>query len=79
MLVAGLTFGVLHNSGGRNPAFAAWSTAVGCLYGWLFLLTQNLHAAMLAHSIANLASAALWRGMNSTQQVAQRGLPENRG
>lgn len=28
VLIAGLAFGVLHNSGGRNPAFAAWASLV---------------------------------------------------
>lgn len=38
VLIAGLAFGVLHNSGGRNPAFAAWASLVrgrlGCSW-WL--------------------------------------------
>ena len=39
VLIAGLAFGVLHNSGGRNPAFAAWASLVrgAGLFGALLL------------------------------------------
>lgn len=73
VVVAGVVFGALHNNGGRNPAFAAWAAAVGCAYGWLLLATQSVYSPMLAHSVANLASATLWlsdasSGGGSTQQ-----------
>uniref|UniRef100_A0A061R720 Prenyl-dependent caax n=1 Tax=Tetraselmis sp. GSL018 TaxID=582737 RepID=A0A061R720_9CHLO len=61
-LIAGLVFGALHNSGGRNPAFAAWASGVGVLYGALFLSCGNVFSPMLAHAAANLASAQLWLG-----------------
>lgn len=38
--MAGVAFGVLHNSGGRNWAFAAWASAVGVVYGAAFLATE---------------------------------------
>lgn len=69
MLIAGAVFGLLHNSGGRNLAFALWAAAVGCTYGWLFLATQNIYSPMLAHSMANLASAALWLAANDAGQA----------
>jgi membrane protease YdiL (CAAX protease family) len=56
---------MLHNSGGRNPAFSLWAFLVGCGYGFLFLATQNIYSPMLAHSVANLASAALWLGTSN--------------
>jgi len=59
-LLAGAVFGVLHNTGGRNWAFSAWAAAVGSLYGALFLYTEDVTSPMLAHSLANLASALLW-------------------
>ena len=52
---------MLHNSGGRNPAFAAWASAVGCAYGALFLATGSVACPALAHTLANVASGALWR------------------
>ena len=59
LLSAGL-FGALHNSGGRNPAFAVWSGAVGALYGAAFLYTKDVYVPMAAHSLANVASGLLW-------------------
>ena len=63
-----MTFGVLHNSGGRNPAFAAWASAVGCAYGALFLATGNLCVPALAHALANLASGGLWMRRNARRR-----------
>ena len=64
MLIAGAAFGVLHTSGGRNPAFAAWASAVGCAYGALFLATGSVACPALAHTAANVVSAALWKAAN---------------
>jgi membrane protease YdiL (CAAX protease family) len=61
VLLSGLLFGVLHVSGGRNIAFAVWATAVGWLYGAVFLATSNIWVAAGAHSLANFASAAIWK------------------
>lgn len=61
VLLSGVIFGLLHNSGGRNPAFAAWATGVGCLYGGAFLLTHNIWVPAVAHSVANFVSAAVWK------------------
>ncbi len=97
VIIAGGAFGLLHNNGGRNWAFAAWASAVGVVYGAAFLCTevrpvtarcscasaaytcvttfspitccnrrsehvpQDVAVPMAAHSLANLASAALWR------------------
>jgi len=60
VLIAGVVFGALHNSGGRNLAFALWAAAVGCLYGFAFLYTQDIYVPMAAHSIANLFAAMYW-------------------
>ena len=59
-LLAGVGFGLLHNSGGRNWAFAGWASAVGVLYGAAFVATQDILVPMGAHSLANMASGALW-------------------
>lgn len=59
-VIAAAVFGVLHNTGGRNWAFAAWASAVGLLYGAAFLGTQDLLVPAGAHCIANYASATLW-------------------
>ncbi|GIL45466.1 hypothetical protein Vafri_2701 [Volvox africanus] len=61
VLLSGALFGVLHNSGGRNPAFAVWAAAVGALYGGAFLITGNIWVPALAHVSANAASAFIWK------------------
>lgn len=58
--VAGLVFGALHSGGGRNAAFAAFASLLGCLYGGLLLATGSLWVPAIAHSAANVTSAALW-------------------
>jgi membrane protease YdiL (CAAX protease family) len=68
VLLSGAVFGVLHVSGGRNAAFAAWASAVGCLYGAAFLATGNVWVPAGAHAIANFASAAAWISSNKGQQ-----------
>ncbi|GAB5357551.1 hypothetical protein AAMO2058_000383900 [Amorphochlora amoebiformis] len=60
ILIGALTFGVLHNSGGRNLASATFATIAGGAYGTAFLATNNLLVAMGAHSLSNLFSAAIW-------------------
>ncbi|KAL0048712.1 hypothetical protein WJX82_009409 [Trebouxia sp. C0006] len=59
-VISAIIFGVLHNNGGRNWAFAAWASAVGLLYGTAFLSTQDLLVPAGTHCIANYASATLW-------------------
>lgn len=66
-LVAGLVFGALHSSGGRNAAFAAFASVLGCLYGGLMLATGSLWVPAIAHSAANVASAALWKAQHQQQ------------
>eukprot|EP00775_Hariotina_reticulata_P006211 gene6213-6447_t len=69
VLVSGLLFGVLHVTGGRNGAFAVWATLVGWLYGAVFLATSNVWVAAGAHSLANFASAAIWKKGSEQQRL----------
>lgn len=59
--LSAVVFGLLHNSGGRNLAFAGWATAVGAVYGGAFLYTQNIWVPATAHVLANFYSAAVWK------------------
>jgi membrane protease YdiL (CAAX protease family) len=61
VVISGVGFGLLHNSGGRNLAFAAWASLVGILYGGAFLYTQDIFVPMVSHSLANAAAGILWR------------------
>jgi membrane protease YdiL (CAAX protease family) len=67
VLLSGVVFGVLHVGGGRNAAFAAWATAVGWLYGGVFLASGgNVWVPAGAHALANFASAAVWKSRNGS-------------
>ena len=61
VIISAAVFGYFHRSGGRNTVFALWSTWVGVVYGAAFLTTQNLAVPMVAHSLSNIASAAIWK------------------
>ncbi len=61
VVISGIAFGLLHNSGGRNLAFAVWASLVGVLYGAAFLYTQDIIVPMVSHSLANAAAGILWR------------------
>ena len=61
MIVVAAVFGFLHQGGGRNATFAAWATFVGGLYGGSYLYTQDLLVPALAHSLANVVSASIWK------------------
>lgn len=59
-MISGVAFGVLHNSGGRNWAFAGWAAVVGSLYGAAYLATGDIAVPVGAHVLANLSGAVLW-------------------
>jgi len=59
--VAAGVFGILHVSGGRGLPFAAWATLVGAAYGALVLYTKDGSAPVVAHGVANLISAGIYR------------------
>lgn len=61
VLIAGVVFGVLHNSGGRNIAFAGWASVVGVAYGAAFVYTHNIWVVAGAHALANFCSAVAWK------------------
>jgi uncharacterized protein len=60
IVASGLLFGVLHISGGRNYASGVFSSAAGCLYGWLYVSQASLPCACIAHAVGNITSAAAW-------------------
>ncbi len=67
VVIAGVGFGILHNSGGRNWSFAGWASVVGIVYGFAFIQTHDILVPMAAHSLANLASASLWLNCRGRQ------------
>jgi len=69
VLLAGAAFGAVHQSGGRNWAFAGWAAAVGVLYGALFVATSDLLVPMAAHTGANLAGGLLGKRAQGAQRA----------
>lgn len=61
VVIAGVTFGSLHFTGGRNWAFAAFASGVGAVYGAAFLATGNLVVPITAHILSNVIAAALYK------------------
>ena len=59
VVASSAVFGALHAGGGR-AAFAAWASLVGVAYGAAAVATGDVATAMLAHALANYASATLW-------------------
>jgi uncharacterized protein len=59
-IISGVVFGSLHVNGGRGTAFATWSTAIGVVYGGLFLSTGCVWAAVVAHCLSNIVSGGIW-------------------
>ena len=68
-VIAGAVFGLLHLSGGRNAAFAAWAAAVGTAYGLLATATHDGAAPIAAHVLANAAGGLLWRAEQRSTAV----------
>lgn len=69
VLIAAVIFGALHNSGGRNPAFALWAGAVGAVYGAAYVATGNIWVPAVAHAAANMASAFVWRSQRASAKA----------
>eukprot|EP00898_Chlorokybus_atmophyticus_P002709 jgi/Chlat1/3439/Chrsp23S03756 len=68
VLVSGAVFGALHASGGRSIPSAIWASGVGVLYGALAVATHDMAAPVLAHSLANLAAASVWKLSSGNRQ-----------
>lgn len=64
--IAGLTFGSLHFTGGRNWAFAVFASAVGMVYGAAFLATENVVVPISAHVLSNIVAAAVYKQFRQT-------------
>jgi len=55
--IAAVVFGSLHVSGGRGPWPALFATGAGAAYGASMLATSDVAVPVVAHALANLASA----------------------
>lgn len=75
LVVASLAFGVLHVGPDRRYLlWTGWALLAGFLFGWLSLLTGGLLAPVLAHTLHNAATFALWkRGREGRKNGEQSG------
>lgn len=62
LVAASIAFGVLHVGPDRRYLlWTAWALLAGFLFGWLLLVSGGLLAPVLAHTLHNAATFALWK------------------
>lgn len=67
--VSAASFGVLHLSGLQQWTYVVWATAIGAVLATGAVLTGNLLVPIVAHTVTNLVSSALWK-LRQQQTVA---------
>lgn len=74
LVVAAVAFGVLHVGPDRRYLlWTAWALLAGFLFGWLFLVTGGLLAPVLAHTLHNAATFALWKRVRERRKRGEAG------
>ena len=66
VIVSATTFGLLHMSSRSQWPYALWATVVGLVFGSVTILTGNLLVPIVAHGLANILSALLWKRLQLT-------------
>lgn len=62
LVAAAVAFGVLHLGPDRRYLlWTAWAVLAGFLFGWLYAATGALLAPIVAHTLHNAATFALWK------------------
>lgn len=59
--VSAASFGVLHLSNLQQWTYVVWATAIGLVLATAAVLTGNLLVPIVAHTMTNLVSSALWK------------------
>ncbi len=59
--ISSLCFGALHLSGWKQWPYLVWATVVGGVLGFSAVWSGNLLVPIVAHSLTNIISAALWQ------------------
>lgn len=54
IVIASVTFGLLHLPGRKFWIYAAWATLSGFILGWLFILSNSLWSPIIAHVVNNV-------------------------
>ncbi|WP_313897984.1 CPBP family intramembrane glutamic endopeptidase [Nodosilinea sp. LEGE 07298] len=61
IVVSAASFGVLHLSSLQQWTYVVWATAVGLVLAIGAVLTGNLLVPIVAHTVTNLVSSAIWK------------------
>ena len=73
LVVAALAFGALHIGPDRRYLlWTGWALLAGFLFGWLFLVTGGLLAPVLAHTLHNAATFALWKRVREGRKSGEQ-------
>jgi uncharacterized protein len=59
--LSSLCFGALHLSGWKQWPYVLWATVVGGILGFSALWSGNLLVPIVAHSLTNMISGAIWK------------------
>jgi uncharacterized protein len=61
VILSSLCFGALHMTSTKHWAYVVWASAIGMVFAWSAILTQNLLVPIVAHVLTNLISAIVWK------------------
>jgi uncharacterized protein len=61
IVVSAASFGVLHLSSLQQWTYVVWATAIGLVLATGAVLTGNLLVPIVAHTVTNLVSSAVWK------------------
>jgi uncharacterized protein len=61
VVLSSICFGVLHLSNPRQWAYVLWATLIGGVLATSALVSDNLLVPIVAHSLTNLVSSAIWK------------------
>ncbi len=68
--VSAASFGVLHLSSLQQWTYVVWATAIGLVLATGAVLTGNLLVPIVAHTVTNLVSSAVWKFRQQQQPAA---------
>lgn len=72
LVAAAIAFGALHIGPDRRYLlWTGWALLAGLLFGWLFLVTGGLIAPVLAHTLHNAATFALWKRVRDRRKSGE--------
>lgn len=61
LIFSSLCFGILHMGNRKQWPYVVWATAVGGLFGFVALKTENLLIPVVAHIVTNWLAGITWK------------------